>query len=342
MVRSFFTREIDADARAAEAGGFDAEVWGQLEEMGLALLTTPESRGGSDATWAEAATLLHAVGRYGIAVPYAEHDLLASWLAERAGLPAIEGVTSLVLATAPVAAGDVVAVPGGAAVERVLVVSNPTGDAAGAWAVQDLAADGFAAAGDGAGSSPDAPGSSLDVRVTADTASTPLDDALGRELMVRGALARSLQIVGALERCVDEAVEHATVRIQFGRPLSRFQAVQALLAEAAAETAVAAAATEAAVNALLAAGEVTGEVERAVAVAKSVSAHAVDPVTRNAHQTLGAMGTTLEHRLHRFTLPPLRWRFDFGSARHWDRRLALAAVEAAAGEGGLWASLARV
>lgn len=329
LVRSFFTREIDADARAAEAGAFDAEVWSHLDEMGLALLTTPESRGGSEASWAEAATLLHALGRSGIAVPYGEHDLLASWLAGQAGLPAVTGATSAAVVRAPAAVGDVVEVPGGGGIERVLLVCE-TGEG---WSAQDLAAGGFETVPADAD-----PLSRL--RVTAPARSTALEGRIGREFLLRGALVRSAQIVGALERCVAEAVEHASVRTQFGRPLTRFQAVQALLAEAAAETAVATAAVEAAVEAWADAGEANEEVERAVAIAKSCSSHAVDPVTRNAHQVLGAMGTTQEHHLHRFTLPPLRWRADFGSARYWDLRLARGAVEVASD--GLWAHLARV
>lgn len=328
LVRSFFTREIDADARAAEAGAFDHEVWSYLDEMGLTLLTTPESRGGSDASWAEAVTLLHALGRSGVAVPYGEHDLLASWLAEQAGLPAVAGPTSAAVVRARAAVGDVVEVPGSSGIERVLLVSR-SGDG---WSMQDLAG-GFEVASADADPLPR-------LRVTAPAESTALEERVGREFMLRGALVRSAQIVGALERCVAEAVEHASVRTQFGRPLTRFQAVQALLAEAAAETAVATAAVEAAVEAWLAVGEVSDEVERAVAIAKSCSSHAVDPVTRNAHQVLGAMGTTQEHHLHRVALPPLRWRSDFGSARHWDLLLARGAV--ADGADGLWAYLARV
>jgi len=100
---------------------------------------------------------------------------------------------------------------------------------------------------------------------------------------------------------------------------------------------MAGAATEAAVVAWVEAGEATDAVERAVAVAKSCVSHAVEPVTRNAHQVLGAMGTTLEHGLHRSTLPLLRWRNDFGSARRWDLEIARGAVSP--GEG-LWAQLA--
>lgn len=329
MVRGFFGRDLAQRGPGEAADGFDAEAWGQLEEMGLTLLTADEARGGSGASWAEAATLLHALGHYGIAVPYAEHDLLAAWLTERLGLPEITGPTSLALVDAAAGAGDVVLVPCTDAVERLLVVR--AGEAGGS--VQDLPAGSFEIVDtELAGAEPRSR-----VRVSAAAEPVAIDAAAVRELQLRGALARSLQLLGALDRCVSEAVAHATTRVQFGRPLTRFQAVQALLAEAAAEAAMAGAATEAAVVAWIEAGEATAEVECAVAVAKSCVSHAVEPVTRNAHQVLGAMGTTLEHDLHRYTLPSLHWRNDFGSARHWDLRIARDAI----GRGdGLWARLA--
>lgn len=332
MVRSFFGRDFSPGEAEWSAGGFDAAAWAQLEEMGLSLLTTPEERGGSGASLAEAAVLLHALGRAGAQVPYGEHDLLAGWLANRAGLPDVQGPTSVVLVGEPVSAGATVSAGGASGVSRLLVVARGQGEA---WTVQDLSGEAFEAVATG-----DEPGTALrsEVRITADAEARALDAADGRELRARGALVRALLIVGSLERSVAESVQHASVRTQFGRPLTRFQAVQALLAEAAAETAAATAAVEAAVVAWIEAGEFTVAVERAVAVAKSMSSHAVDPVTRNAHQVFGAIGTTREHALHRFTLPPLGWRHDFGGAAEWDEEFATGAV--AAGAGALWASIA--
>ena len=57
-------------------------------------------------------------------------------------------------------------------------------------------------------------------------------------------------------------------------------------------------------------------------------------VVRNAHQVLGAIGTTREHRLHEYTRAALSWRAEFGSVRYWDEQVTDMAVRA--GEGGLW------
>src|SRR5699024_11319540 len=57
-----------------------------------------------------------------------------------------------------------------------------------------------------------------------------------------------------------------------------------------------------------------------VAVAKSVVGRAASVVVRNTHQALGAIGTTEEHSLHRFTNAALTWRSEFGSIRSWEER----------------------
>jgi alkylation response protein AidB-like acyl-CoA dehydrogenase len=58
-------------------GGANPAFADRLESLGLARLTTPESAGGSGATWLEAAVVLRAAARHGIGVPAVEEDLLA-------------------------------------------------------------------------------------------------------------------------------------------------------------------------------------------------------------------------------------------------------------------------
>jgi len=147
-------------------------------------------------------------------------------------------------------------------------------------------------------------------------------------------LVRSIQVCAALDRVLELSVEHAAARIQFGRPLARFQAVQNLIADIAAEAALARAATEAALTAAVTSEWSASNLEFLVAVARSCAGHAASVVVRNAHQVHGAIGTTREHRLHEFTRPALAWRSEFGSVQYWDEQVTGAAVEA--GAAGLW------
>ena len=72
---------------------------------------------------------------------------------------------------------------------------------------------------------------------------------MGEQLRLRGALSRVLLMTGAAEHTLDMAVRYAQERIQFGRAIARFQAVQHQLARIAAETAALRAASQAALRA---------------------------------------------------------------------------------------------
>src|SRR5699024_738140 len=119
---------------------------------------------------------------------------------------------------------------------------------------------------------------------------------------------------------------HTTERNQFGRALAKFQSVQNLVVDLAAEAMLARAAVDSALADALTedlAGELSGF---RVAVARSVVSQAVAVAVRNAHQVHGAIGTTHEHTLHRVTLPALQWRSEFGSASFWEGLLTRLAV----------------
>ncbi len=64
-----------------------------------------------------------------------------------------------------------------------------------------------------------------------------------------GAAVRLQQIAGALEKIIEQSVEYALDRVQFGRPIAKFQAVQHNLATLAGEVAAASAAADLAAEA---------------------------------------------------------------------------------------------
>ena len=90
-------------------------------------------------------------------------------------------------------------------------------------------------------------------------------------------------------------MRYAGERVQFGRPIGRFQAVQQQLALAAAEVAAASAAAEAAARAADADGVLAAELP--IAMAKARTSEAAGAVARIAHQVHGAIGFTREHDL---------------------------------------------
>ncbi|CRZ15553.1 acyl-CoA dehydrogenase family protein [Mycolicibacterium neworleansense] len=301
------------------------ELWGRLDELGLVRLTGSEESGGSGAGWAEAVELLRAAAWHGVKIPLAEHDLLACWLLETAGLAVDEARRTACLLDDQ---GVARAVPWAAEAQRVVLLWR---DGPG-HRVADVETASLAvtASLNNAGEPRDA--------VSADLASlsgTPVTDDVVAQFTRRAALVRAVQVCAALDRILALSVAHAGERTQFGRPLAKFQAVQHLVADIAAESALARAATDGALAEALRSDWSSPHLDFLVAVARSCVGHATSVVVRNAHQVHGAIGTTREHRLHEFTMPALSWRSEYGSVAHWDETLTGYATTA--GADGLWA-----
>jgi acyl-CoA dehydrogenase len=75
------------DRRAAEADGWLSRCWEVVADAGLPWIGVSEASGGSGGDLAEACTLLRAVGRHAVPLPIAECVLLGGWLLATAGLP---------------------------------------------------------------------------------------------------------------------------------------------------------------------------------------------------------------------------------------------------------------
>ena len=163
-----------------------------------------------------------------------------------------------------------------------------------------------------------------------------LTSARVEELKARYALARALQLAAALEQVLAWTVQYAGERVQFGRPLGRFQAIQMELAQMAGEVTAVTALTDAAVQAV----ERGENVVLACAAAKVRAGAAVEVVARLAHQVHGAIGFTQEHKLHHLTRRLWAWRDEAGSELAWSRVLGAGLL--AGGPDDLWPALTRV
>ncbi|GHF76469.1 acyl-CoA dehydrogenase [Kitasatospora xanthocidica] len=139
------------------------------------------------------------------------------------------------------------------------------------------------------------------------------------EARLRAALARAALIAGAAERCVDLTVAHTTARTQFGRPLSRFQAVKQEEARLIEEAALVRAVVQAAAVPL----DIGGPAAHfAVAAAKTQASASAAEIARIAHQLHGAIGITRLNPLHLATTRLWSWRDEDGDETYWAPRLA--------------------
>ena len=297
----------------------DRTAWRHLEEAGLTrLLSTHDSGAGPR----EAAVVLRALARHAVTVPLAETDVLACWLAAVAGIdvPPTGPLTVAVGATRR---------SGGRLVAEVAAVPYAADSTAVVLALRDgdrLVVASCDPAGLSISSGHNAGGEPRDtVTVDADYADFAAAD-VGVELNRRGAWSRCVQIIGALDAAVEFSVAHTRERVQFGRPLSSFQAVQHTLASMAGEVERARAATDLAVAAVEDFGFSSAQADYAVTVAKVTLGQVVPSVVTAAHQLHGAIGVTIEHRLWLATMRARSWVQEFGDTAHHAQRLGALAL----------------
>jgi acyl-CoA dehydrogenase len=308
------------EARVGSRGwpdAFDEALWHNLEETGLSRLTSADEAGPS-----EAAIVLAGLAKYAAAVPIVETDLLAAWLAGTAGVAVPDtGPLTIAIADADVRDGRIVGSARDVAwPAAAIVLATRTSDGLRVAIADagDIIED-HDVAGQPRGSF------TFDMGVD-DFAS--VDASAADELVRRGAWARCVQIIGALDSARDMTVSHTGERVQFGRPLSQFQAVQHSLAAMAGEIERARAATTLAVAAATDYGFDSAATDYAVTVAKVAVGRAVGPVTTIAHQLHGAIGVTVEHRLWLATMRARSWIGDYGSVGEYARRLGRMALAA--------------
>lgn len=123
-------------------------------------------------------------------------------------------------------------------------------------------------------------------------------------------------LAGAMKRCFDLTLSYANARVQFGKPIGRFQAIQHLLSVMAEHVAAGRMAAESAF------GNQSGlPTLVACAVAKARTSEAAQLVASTAHSVHGAIGVTEEYDLQLYTRRLHEWRMAHGSETHWHRVL---------------------
>jgi acyl-CoA dehydrogenase len=314
-------------------GAWKAPLWQALSEAGLPLAWVPEDCGGSGASLAEGFAVLNAAGRHAIAVPLAE-TMLAGWLLAKAKISLPEGEMTVIPATPK---DRITQNPDGTLSGRARNV--PFAKAARHFAV--LAGNAIALvdaskcrieAGIGLG------GDESDIVVLDKVSPVTLQPAPKgfdqTQLMLMGGVVRSLQIAGALEAMLEISVRYSNERVAFEKKISKFQAVQHNLARLAGESAAALAAATSAADTIANAKGFDDAFYLEAAAAKIRCSEAAEKGGAIAHQVHGAIGFTVEHILHRFSLRALAWRDDFGSESYWAVELGKLVADRGADE--LW------
>lgn len=310
------------------------DLWAEVEAMGLTRPLVSEENGGVGGEWRDAHVLLFAQGYHAAPVPLGE-TILATWLAEKAGLSVPDGRMTLIdgRETLQMSAGRLngtaMRVPWASTAGSAVVIAEDN-DVASIGLVN--LSEASVAAGENVAREPrndvTFDGMSVDMR--------PIPNDLGGgAILMLGAMMRAAQIAGALERVLELTVAYANERTQFGRPIGKFQAIQQELARTAGETAASAVIAEAPFAAMDM-GQVTDSL---IAAAKARTSEAAGVAASVGHQTHGAIGFTYEHTLHFFTRRLWAWRSEFGNQRFWWKRLGERSV--ARGADNFWPDITR-
>ncbi len=306
----------------AESGYFSSDLWKSLQDSGLLLLGVEEKHGGNGGDAADGFKLLQLAGQYSAPIPLAE-TLISNWILAETGVRGNSTMKSLSclfmkdqmeqIDGKNQVSGMIPHVPYGRDARTVLtfikrdeeyeLVILPVSSARiernqnlAGEARDTLHFDGL-------------PIQEVErYRVTAEM----------RERTINlGALARVAMMTGAMERIMELIIEHVQTRQQFGRPLSRQQAIQQHIALLAGELAAAKAALQ---NAI--ASFECGPAAKEIALAKIRLNEGAGRFAKVAHQVMAAIGFTHEHSLHHSTRRLWSYRDEFGSEADWSNIIA--------------------
>jgi acyl-CoA dehydrogenase len=323
-------------------GAWKAPLWAALSEAGLPLSWVAEECGGSGASLAEGFAVVSAAGRFAIAVPLAE-TMLAGWLLSQAKIASPEGEMTLApagpkdhvtLGSDGTLSGQARGVPFATSARHIAVLARGDGGLSIALAKAGACRidAGLNLGGD--------PSDTVTFNHVTPIAITPAPKGFDRtSMLLMGAVARSLQIAGALESMLDISVRYSNERVAFEKKISKFQAVQHNLAKLAGESAAALAAATSAADTFATGASVSEAASDDAAFLEAAAAkircsEAAEKGAAIAHQVFGAIGFTVEHVLHRYSLRALAWRDDFGSESYW--AVELGRRVAARGADELW------
>lgn len=322
---------------------YRADLWSSLRELGFVHIAVPERLGGGGMRKADTAIVVRHAAANNTFLPLAE-TMVAGWLLADQGIEVPSSRLTVATRGTLVAeqsqgdvriSGKLANVPWLDLAEEVLTVAKVDGQFSlfrlqGPFPVvaqrRNLA---------------DEPRATLHyegMRIPHDDIVPLADPQAQDDMLLFLAVLRAAQLVGAMQRALDIAIEYANVRVQFGRPIGRFQAIQHSLAEAVGHYAAGLAATEAALAALDEPGRDRHLLT--VAAAKARTSEAATHVAAVTHQVLGAIGFTREHELQLSTRRLWSWREEAGDEAFWNERLGRLGTRL--GSGKLWALLSTI
>jgi len=330
----------DEALRRAEQGDWQEAHWQAVEAIGLPLALTDEAAGGFGIDPLDALALVRLAGYHALPLPLAE-TMIANRRLGEAGFEPGAGVAVLVPTAGGVALtlerqahgwsvrGTCPRVPWGRHATRLVVLAQHEGR----LHLVSVPPDGWTS--EAGANMAGAPRDTLHIHAMVPASAARPAPHQFATYMADEAAVRVLAIAGALERVLAQTVEYASERVQFGKPIGKFQVIQQNLAVLASQACAAAAAADIAARALAGGGDVLP-----IAMAKARAGEAASVACGLAHQIHGAIGFTAEHRLHYFTKLLWSCRDEGGGEAYWNRQVGLRVARS--GADALWPLLTAI
>jgi len=290
-----------ATVRAIEGGASAQPLTAAIEEAGFLEFLAPEERGGAGAGWRDFHAVVALFGTWAVPIPLAQTLAARTLITDEP--PAGLITYAPVLVRMPDGALHAQQVPGGRMAAHVI-------GALGDDLVLLRTAD--------AHEVPSGVHGSLSASFLWKTGAGQVLHGPARavDLQPLAALLHAGLMAGALKRTFDLTMDYANERVQFGKPIGKFQAIQHHLAVMAEHVAAATMAVEAAFST-----DSAFPTPSACAVAKARTSEAAQLVASIAHAVHGAIGITEEYDLQLFTRRLHEWRVAHGSEQYWHREL---------------------
>jgi len=302
----------------AEKGIWPDTLWNEVVDNGLNLILVPEDLGGVGGTWMNAGILFKASGRHQAPIPLAE-NIVAAFILSLGNIPSPEGALLTLLEGAFVFENGLVS----GTSPRVPFSSNSSH---GVLLFEDSNNLKVGLVELDKENIEENNNIALESRgnITLNNIKPLKSNIIESDpdlIHKIGALMRSNQMAGALESILEQSVRYANERIQFGRPIGKFQAIQQDLAVLSTHVAASSVAADYASFCMD-----KGDPDFAIAVAKSRIDDAISIGAGIAHQVHGAIGFTYEHGLHFATRRLWSWRSEFGTGSEWSKIIGQKAI----------------
>ncbi|MCH7593014.1 MAG: acyl-CoA/acyl-ACP dehydrogenase [Chloroflexi bacterium] len=355
--REFLEENCDTQyVRAMEEDevGHTEELWDQIAELGWLGLTVPEEYGGAGMTFSELAVLLEETGAAMLPGPFFSTAVIGAEALKMAGSDEqktdllsklAEGKLKMALAFhekaaawAPESVSEMTAtqtddgwilngekrfVQDGAAADMLIVAARTGDDPKDGITL-------FLVENDNSNVESrelKTTGSDRMSVMSFGEVSVPKSAVLGEvnggweileKLFQYGAAGKCAEMAGAGQKLLDNTVDYVQNRVQFGRPIGSFQAIQHHAADMAIEVQ---AGRQLARQAAWFLGEGM-DATRQVALAKAYLSEAYPRICATAHQCHGAIGFTHEYDLHLWTRRSTGQRLAFGDTKLHQETLA--------------------